>query len=321
MLLHATSDASDRPDEPASSDSPDLSEPAATPASATRPEQPDVPEPTSEIEPGAPARAPQEPFPAEPAPPEPPSPEATDIAPPDAPEIVPPDAPETTPPSQSERLPPASAEPPAWTEDAPRAHPATPSPPPATSAPVPPAPERRSPLQRAALALLVIAAAALIGYVLSRPDGREAGSDVLTRSVEAAGKLRLVLETDTPAEARQFVREEFGWRVGVPVFEAAPLRGVAIAQTAPAVEVPVFLYADVEDHNVAVFAYSYALLDQVPDRLRLTAVDYDDLDDGAPFVRRAGGRDVVLWRDRDDIYVAVTDLPPDALTAGLAMAR
>jgi hypothetical protein len=171
------------------------------------------------------------------------------------------------------------------------------------------------------LAVLIIAAAALIGYVLSRPNGREAGSDALARSVEAAGELRLVLETDTPAEARQFVREDFGWRVGVPVFEAIPLRGVAIAQTAPAVEVPVFLYADAEGRNVAVFAYSYALLDQVPDRLRLADVDYDDLDDGTPFVRRADGQDVVLWRDRDDIYVAVTDLPPEDLTGGLAMAR
>ena len=173
----------------------------------------------------------------------------------------------------------------------------------------------------AALALLVIAAAALIGYALSRPDGRDAGPDALVHSLEAASRLRLVLETDTPAEARQFVRDEFGWRVGVPVFEAAALRGVAIAQTAPSVEVPVFLYADAEGRDVAVFTYSYALLDQVPDRLRLTDADYADLDGGVPFVRRADGQDVVLWRDRDDIYVTVSDLPPDALTGGFAMAR
>jgi hypothetical protein len=180
---------------------------------------------------------------------------------------------------------------------------------------------KRPPLQRAVLALLIIATAALIGYALSRPADRSTGADALARTVEAAGELRLMLETDAPAEARQFVRDEFGWRVGVPVFAAVPLQGVAIAQTAPAVEVPVFLYTDGAGNDVAVFAYSYALLDQVPDRLRLAAADYDDLDDGVPFVRRAGGRDVVLWRDRDDIYVTVTDLPVEALTDGFAMAR
>jgi len=198
-----------------------------------------------------------------------------------------------------------------------------PSPPSEPDRPAPGAADsnKRSPLQRAVLALLVIAAAALIGYVLSRPSGREADADALVRSLEAAGRLQLQLETDTPAEARRYVRDEFGWRVGVPVFEAIPLRGVAIGRTAPAVEVPVFLYADDEGRNVAVFAYSYALLDQVPDRLRLTDADYDGLEEGTPFVRRADGNEVVLWRDRDDIYVAVTDLPPAALTDGLAMAR
>ena len=199
-------------------------------------------------------------------------------------------------------------------------------PPPPTSEPARPAPDatgsnKRSPLQRTVLALLVIAAAALIGYVLSRPSGREADTDALVRSLEAAGHLQLQLETDTPAEARRYVRDEFGWRIGVPVFEAIPLRGVAIGRTAPAVEVPVFLYADDEGRNVAVFAYSYALLDQVPDRLHLTDADYDKLEEGTPFVRRADGNEVVLWRDRDDIYVAVTDLPPETLTDGFAMAR
>jgi hypothetical protein len=176
-------------------------------------------------------------------------------------------------------------------------------------------------LQRALLALLLIAAAGMIGYVLSTTDERTDEPDALARSVEAAGNLRLLLRTDVPAEARQFVREEFGWRVGVPAFDAASLTGVAIAQAAAAVEVPVFLYADEEDRNVAVFAYSYALLDQVPDRLRLTGDDYDDLAEGDPVIRGTDLGDVILWRDRDDIYVAVTHLPPDALTDGLSMER
>lgn len=181
-------------------------------------------------------------------------------------------------------------------------------------------PEKGSPWQRAALAILLIAAAGMIGYVLSTSDERPSGPDALTRSVEAAGNLRLLLRTDVPAEAREFVRDEFGWRVGVPLFDVVTLSGVAIAQAAAAVEVPVFLYADDDDQNVAVFAYSYALLDQVPDRLRLTNDDYAGLAEGAPTVRDTDLGEVLLWRDRDDIYVAVTDLPPDDLINGLTMA-
>lgn len=329
MLLHASSDGPDRPDP---------SDPEAAPERAPESERtaevgPPEPAPDrrhapdTDIEPHEPA------FEIEPHEPSPSAPREPEAAPPDAAEIEPPDAPEPTRPR-------SSGAPDALEVVPPDASGRTP--PPASSAPPPHPPvdvrrpadterpaesersaesERRSPLQRAVLAVLVIATAALIGYVLSRPDGRDTGADALARTVEAAGKLRLKLETDTPSEARRFVRDEFGWRVGVPVFEVAPLRGVAIAQTAPAVEVPVFLYSDGAGNDVAVFAYSYALLDQVPDRLRLAAADYDDLDDGEPFVRHAGGRDVVLWRDRDDIYVTVTDLPPETLTGGFAMAR
>jgi hypothetical protein len=124
-----------------------------------------------------------------------------------------------------------------------------------------------------------------------------------------------------PAEAQQFIREEFGWRVGVPLFTEVSLTGVAIAQAAAAVEVPVFLYADEDDQNVAVFAYSYALLDQVPDRLRLSDDDYEGLAEGVPAVRETSLGEILLWRDRDDIYVAVTDLPPADLVDGLTMNR
>ncbi len=192
---------------------------------------------------------------------------------------------------------------------------APPEPPPA------PAPPKRSRVQRLIIALLLIGAAGLIGYMLSRPSETPEAPSVLSRSIEAAGTLRLVRSTDQPAEAQQFVRDEFGWRVGVPTFTTATLRGVALARAAPAVEVPVFLYTDAEGRDVAVFAYSYALLDQVPDRLTLARSDYDDLDLGTPIIRQSDNTEVLLWRDRDDIYVAVTDLPPHALQDGLSMER
>lgn len=210
-------------------------------------------------------------------------------------------------------------------DEPPRLTPAPAAPPPAPPAqPAPPdTPPPRPLAQRFALTLLLIAAAALIGYALSRPGSDARDPDVLVRSIEAMDRLQLVLDTADPLEARRFVRDEFGWRVGVPVFDGAapPLRGVAVARVAPAVEVPVFLYAHAEKDDVVVFAYSYALFDQVPDRLRLARSDYDDLVGPDPVARRSDAHDVLLWRDRDDIYVAVTDVPPSLLAGGLTMVR
>ena len=194
----------------------------------------------------------------------------------------------------------------------------------APAADVAPATEKRSPVQRFALAALLIAAAALIGYAVSRPAAPDADPDTLARSAEAARTLQFVLDTDDAREARRFVRNEFGWRVGVPIFSgagAASLRGLAVAEVAPAVEVPVFLYSNGDNREVAVFVYSYALLDQVPDRLTFSRGDLDMLAEGDPVVRRADDTELVLWRDRDDIYVAVTDLPAPRLIESLTMAR
>lgn len=182
-------------------------------------------------------------------------------------------------------------------------------------------PATRSPLQRAVVALLLIAAAALIGYALSRPASEDGDPDTLARSAEAARELQLVLDTDDLLEARRFVRTTFGWRVGVPVFEAASLRGVAVAEVTSSIEVPVLLYANGDNREIAVFLYSYALLDQVPERLTFARADFDDLSFGEPVIRQADGTDALLWRDRDDIYVAITDIAPEDLRAGLTMAR
>lgn len=180
----------------------------------------------------------------------------------------------------------------------------------------------RSPVQRFVLAVLLVAAAGLIGYVLSRPAGLDARNpDAVARSVEAARQLQFVLDTQEPLEARRFVRNEFGWRVGVPIIPRVGLQGVAVAEVADEVEVPVFLYADADDREIAVFVYSYALLDQTLDRLTLARADLDDLALGDPVRRPVGPAETFLWRDRDDIYIAVASPDATHLIDGLTMAR
>lgn len=171
-------------------------------------------------------------------------------------------------------------------------------------------------------ALALAAAAVVVVAVLRERPAAPATADAVVRAAALAERVEPVLRTDDPAVVRGFVRDEFGWRVGVPVFELADLQGAAIVELAPSVEVPVFVYEDARGRRVTVFTLSYALLDQVPDRLRLERADYEALTVALqPVVRRAADAEVVLWRDRDDIFLAVSTIPPSSLTDRLAMAR
>jgi hypothetical protein len=180
-----------------------------------------------------------------------------------------------------------------------------------------------SPLARVLLVLLALAAVGLIAYAVTRESAVEPeGDEIMARLVVAMDEVELSLSTAQPAVARQYVLDEFGWRVGVPMFDAASLSGVGIATVAPAIDLPVFLYADDEERSAAVFVLNYVLLDQVPDRLHLAREDYERLAaEPRPHHRTVRSQEVVFWRDRGDIYVAVTEIPSRELAGNIQMMR
>jgi hypothetical protein len=151
---------------------------------------------------------------------------------------------------------------------------------------------------------------------------RDQVSDVFTQSVIAAATVSPDFETDSPMEVQQFVRSEFGWRVGVPEFRMVELLGVTIAQLPPGIEVPAMLYADYEGRTVVVFTYSYAFFDRFGDQVALPEDSYRQLaQPGNHEVRRVGGSLTIAWRDRDNIFIAVTRLDADELVQGMTMMR
>jgi len=177
-------------------------------------------------------------------------------------------------------------------------------------------------VQRLLIGLVAIAAIVLV--VLAITSGREDADvhDAMQQVVAAQPRVEMSITTSDPERAQRFVRDEFGWRVGVPSFELAELEGVGIVGIALGVEVPAFLYLDAEGRETVAFALNYALLDQVPDRIRLSPEDYELLaQDTRPRTRRVRGQDVIFWRDRDDIYIAVTEIDSEELAAGLTMTR
>lgn len=182
--------------------------------------------------------------------------------------------------------------------------------------------KRRSVLDKVLVLVLSLAAVLLIGYLVAQIDRTPPPDSLLGQAIDAAGRTQVALETDSPDRVRQFVRDEFGWNVGVPVFADADLRGVGIAALAPAIEVPAFFYGDQRGRQSIVYSLSYALLDQVPDRVRLSRADYERLaDDPSPRIHRIARQDVALWRDRADIFVLVSDGSPAEILQTVRVTR
>lgn len=181
---------------------------------------------------------------------------------------------------------------------------------------------RHKVLDRVLVLALTLAAVLLIAYAVTRVEQPGAPQNALEAAAVAAAGVEISLETNSPSRVRQFVRDEFGWSMGVPVFRAAELLGVGIGSLAPTIEVPVFVYRDHRGRQAVLFVLNYALLDHVADRVHLSRAEYERLaEDPAPRAQRLRGREVLLWRDRAEIYILVTDIPAEMMAHNIRVDR
>ncbi len=162
-------------------------------------------------------------------------------------------------------------------------------------------------LRRMLAALLIITLAGGTGYFASHLLKPAPEANVVALSARAAGQPRLTLQTSRPAAAEQFVHSRLGQRLDVPAIDRAALHDVSIVEVAPGVPVPVFSYEDADTGRpLTVYAYTYALLERHPERLHLdSGVLQTIVEEAHPEVRHVEDRAVVIWRHRDEIFVAV----------------
>lgn len=182
------------------------------------------------------------------------------------------------------------------------------------------------PTTRSLLFILLIGAMVLAGgtglWYFLQPSASSSPSSssqsLVAFSAQYADSVVPDVKTSRSAVAEAFVDSTWNRRVTVPSFDGAELRGVGRVRTNGDVEVPVYLYTADTD-TIATFAYSYALVNQLEDEVRLStelrtalaedhrlAADEEDSGKG------------LLWRDRDDIFVAVSpSLAADSLRTWL----
>lgn len=194
-------------------------------------------------------------------------------------------------------------------------------------------PNIQSALLRGLLGAAVVAAAGLLGFWLAPSGNRpsepvpDSAASLTIRTVQYATELDPELggELATPATSRRraidsLVRSELDRRIEIPRIAGASLERFTIEQITPHARVPVLLYrpdrtsrASADTVLLPVFVYNYALLDETREELTLGPGTLDRLDRREYVIDRSGDRPAVLWRRRDDIYLAVTPSDPDSL--------
>ena len=172
-----------------------------------------------------------------------------------------------------------------------------------------------------AVSLLLLGAAA---YVFTLAVSPTSGPDpsLTTFSARRVAEVSAPAPTATPAEAMRVLRDEWNRRVAVPSVTGAALQGIGHLTVESDLRVPALAYADsTANGRITVFAYNYALIDRIGDRATL-APDTRDLltTERRPIARRVLNQSLVLWRERDDLFLAVAaHLSPDTLQSRLGL--
>lgn len=164
-------------------------------------------------------------------------------------------------------------------------------------------------IRRGLLVTILIAAVGLTGYFASRSVEQAPDTNLITLSVNQANDLTATFPTSSLEQAEEFVRGTLGQRLTLPTIDRAKLTGVGVRKPAPDVSVPAFLYQDelTDNQTLVLYVYNYALLNQFEDRLSLEPGILRQIQEEQHFdLHDLGERQVLVWRNRDDIYVAVT---------------
>lgn len=155
--------------------------------------------------------------------------------------------------------------------------------------------------------VVVMAGIGSASYLFSSSPSPPSPRGVVDLSAEQADRVERVLQTETPSRASAYVYQTWDRRLSVPRIEGASLRGVGQLSLPMDTDVPALLYADDDTGTELVaLAFNYALLDQLGDRATLDRDHRSQLaTNEALLAEQREDQAVVLWRQRDDIFVIV----------------
>ena len=174
------------------------------------------------------------------------------------------------------------------------------------------------------IGVILIVLSGLFGYLGTSFLSENTNTDVLSLSGQMADDITVTLSTNNTSEAEEFITTHLSRQLEAPVILNSELQGVSLYEVVENVQVPVLLYADQSDEAndyIVLFVYNYALLDQHEDRLMLSNEVWEQINTEATIKDYVVNRKLqgVIWRKRDDIYIAYTEGNAEALKERIAL--
>lgn len=175
------------------------------------------------------------------------------------------------------------------------------------------------------LGFLLIVTAGIGGanYLISSSSPPPApAASIVDISVQRADGVQPALDTPDPERAAAFIRRTWNRRVSVPTIQNASLNGVGRLSMEMNTEVPVLRYRDDDSGaSILAFAFNYALMDSLGERATLDRQRRAKLASNQHVLTaQRSDRAVLLWRQRDDIFVIVApNTDADSLRARIQL--
>lgn len=165
--------------------------------------------------------------------------------------------------------------------------------------------------------LVTIIAAVGYGIQSLRPDPAPAprrSVDAVRMAFDLADDARPVFRTSSAEQAEIFVRDRIGWSIIAPAIQGTSIIGVGLVSVLDGQEIPVFFYGDGPGFAVTIVAYTYEFLDRAEPGITLDRSVRQQIGEMGRFsLLDTGPGKALVFRNRDDIFVAVTPGDMEAL--------
>ena len=171
-----------------------------------------------------------------------------------------------------------------------------------------PTPLRQGALRKMMVSILLVLTVGSAAYLVSkepRRPGRENLIDLSVRDLE----IQPVVVSSVVSDVERYVEDVFGVKVRLPGIENAEFSGAGSFDLHHGISIPTVFVEDPDGDVKRIFVFTYSLLDDWSSGVFLDRSVRLELEhDGSYAVVSArDGREIVLWRSGDDIFLAVAE--------------
>ena len=161
-------------------------------------------------------------------------------------------------------------------------------------------------VRKTMISILLVLAVGSAAYMISREPtlpGRENLIDLSVRDIE----IRPVVLSSAASDVERYIQDIFGVRVELPLVEGVKISGAGAFEPRHGISIPTVLLDDPNGDVDRMFVFTYSLLDEWSSGVFLDRSVRLDLERGDSYavVSADDGREIVLWRSGDDIFLAV----------------